>query len=307
MSVDDDESIDDDSPPDLQFTNKRLEDKNDNRDYDEVNEAEEDDGTRHVVELPKLLTSTFKGHCFRPLAAWKNSRGKYEISKEQVSIDEKHVEILLVGSDSGDDIARLSIPLSDVSKAEFCGGASFKNKAGNLNLLGSNKNSNFGNSPRSVLHLYVGDDTLEAASQSLDIANIASFSLVQEARGRVRLCFEEIDSAAIALLKEYFRRAAIYFKVVAKVEGGDRIFFKPVVKGAPPKYDTNKPGNLDMFLETIETTKHEKRLTFSCKVCEYFNEDKDVVARHVREFHVEPRRTMTERDLVMDYIETSDA
>ena len=72
----------------------------------------------------------------RPLAAWKNSSGRYEISRETVSVDEEAVELKLVhsttqhqdgqssktmikvGCDSGEEIARINIPMKDVEKAQ---------------------------------------------------------------------------------------------------------------------------------------------------------------------------------------------
>ena len=70
-----------------------------------------DDGTRHDVQLEKLAKSKYLGFCFRPLAAWKNSCGKYEISKEHVKIGEDDMELILSGSDSGEEIAKINIPM----------------------------------------------------------------------------------------------------------------------------------------------------------------------------------------------------
>ena len=98
----------------LDFNEEALEVKS----FEDVEESElaglvdPEEDTRHVVELPKLPTSVWKGHCFRwfhflqtlhclvsfcrPLAAWKNSSGRYEISRETVSVDEEAVELKLV-------------------------------------------------------------------------------------------------------------------------------------------------------------------------------------------------------------------
>ena len=186
-------------------------------------EVESDTGTekRHVVKLEKLAKTTYKGFCFRPLAAWKNSCGKYEISKEHVRIGEDDMELRISGCDSGEEIAKINIPLKDVEKVE----AYFDTKT--------------------VLYLYVGEDICEAASQSLAMTNIASFSLIDEASQRIRICFESIGDERKALLREYFRRNAIYFKILSRILH-DRIFFKPVQKPAPPKYYVDCMGNIGL-------------------------------------------------------------
>lgn len=201
-----------------------------------------DDDSRHVVELPKLPTSHWKGFCFRPLAAWKNSKGKHEISREIVGVDEESVELRLVGSDTGEEIARINIPMKDVEKAQV----------------------HFG--PRTVLHLFVESDICEAAVQSLAMTNIASFSLVDSDSRKIRICFDSIGDGEKATLREYFRRNAIFFRVLTGIQD-DRIFFKPVQKQLPHKYDSSKPEELEVFIDTIRTFQYQDRITFTCKVC----------------------------------------
>ena len=46
------------------------------------------------LALSNHLLTSFVGA--RPLAAWKNSTGRYEISRETVSVDEEAVELKLV-------------------------------------------------------------------------------------------------------------------------------------------------------------------------------------------------------------------
>ena len=47
-----------------------------------------------ILALSNHLLTSFLVH--RPLAAWKNSTGRYEISRETVSVDEEAVELKLV-------------------------------------------------------------------------------------------------------------------------------------------------------------------------------------------------------------------
>ena len=267
------------------FDDEELQERKDDSEEEdeEIREGlEEDVGKRHVVQLEKLAKSTFKGFCFRPLAAWKNSSGKYEISKEHVRIGEDEMELRLSGCDSGEEIAKIIIPLKDVEKVE----AYFDTKT--------------------VLYLYVGEDICEAASQSLAMTNIASFSLIDEVAKRIRICFEGITDDRKALLREYFRRNAIYFKIICRTLH-DKIFFKPVQKPVPPKYDSNKPAELDDFVNTIKTFRYLDRITYTCKVCEYYNENKDTVIRHVSEFHIEPRRRLSDKEIVSQYIESNES
>jgi len=254
------------------------------RNWDEDDEAElaglvdGDDENRHVVELPKLPTSVWKGYCFRPLAAWKNSKGKYEISRELVAVSEDNVQLRLVGCDTGEEIARISIPLKDVEKAQV----------------------HFGT--RTTLHLFVDSDICDAAEQSLAMTNIASFSLVNAEDCRLRITFQAVGDGEKATLREYFRRNAIFFQVLTGVQD-DRIFFKPVQKAVPPKYDSSKPEKLEVFIDTIKTFQYQDRITFTCKVCGWLGESRAQVAHHVSELHLEAQRRLEDRDLVTDYIE----
>jgi len=265
----------------LDFNEEALEVKSweDEEESELAGLIEPEDDTRHVVELPKLPTSVWKGHCFRPLAAWKNSTGRYEISRETVSVDEDAVELKLVGCDSGEEIARINIPMKDVEKAQV----------------------HFGS--RTVVHLFVDVDICDAAAQSLAMTNIASFSLVDADARRIRISFQAIGDGEKATLREYFRRNAIFFRVLTGVQD-DRIFFKPVRKPDPPKYDSSQPEKMEVFIDTIRTFQYQDRITFTCKVCGFLGESRAQVSHHVSELHIEPRRRLEDRDLVIDYIES---
>ena len=137
-SNDDDEDINDDDE--------------DINDEDEDNASEPQEGGKPEVKLDALPSSVFQGFCFRPLAGWRNSQGKLEISKEWVTVSEEEIELKICGFESSEEIARINIPLKDVEKVE----ASFEEKT--------------------VLFLFVERDICEAATQSLAMTNISSFS-----------------------------------------------------------------------------------------------------------------------------------
>lgn len=241
-----------------------------------------EDDTRHATELVKLPSSVWKGYCFRPLAAWRNSLGRYEISRELVTVNEDAVQLQLVGSDTGEEIAKINIPMKDVDKAQV----------------------HFGD--RTVVHLFVEADICEAASQSLAMTNIASFSLVDSDAQKIRICFEALEEGDKATLREYFRRNAIFFRVLTGSQD-DPIFFKPVQKAATPRYDSGKPEKLEVFIDTIRTFQYQDRITFTCKVCGFIGDCRSKVVAHITEFHIEPKRVLEDRDLVIDYIETHGA
>ena len=254
---------------------EELEDEDEEEDEEQLSEQE--DESKPEAKLEKLPSSTFQGFCFRPLAGWRNSRGKLEISKEWICVNEDEVELKICGFESGEEIARINIPLKDVEKAE----ASFDEKT--------------------ILFLFVERDICEAATQSLAMTNISSFSLIDKDAKKIRICFEKITDQRKALLSEYFRRSAIYFRFLSKVSQ-DRIFFKPIKKPPPQKYDSNKPLPLDDFVKTVKSLKFLDRVTYTCKVCQFYNEKKDVVIRHVNRFHIEPRKTISDRDILVQYI-----
>ena len=158
---------------------------------------------------------------------------------------------------------------------------------------------------KTILFLHVGPDICSAALQSLAMTNISSFSLVDRDTGRIRICFEGLTDQRRALLREYFRRRAIYFKTLGINSAKDRIFFKPIRKEVSPKYDSNKPQPLEDFVKTIKTLKFLDRVTYRCKVCDYYNENKSVVVGHVSRFHIERGTDISNTDIVNKYIKSS--
>ena len=91
-------------------------------DEEEEDDVEEDKPEKEPVkevQLDRIPRSIYKGFCFRPIAGWKNSQGKFEISKEFVEIDEDGIELKISGFESSEEIAKINIPLRDVDKGNF--------------------------------------------------------------------------------------------------------------------------------------------------------------------------------------------
>ena len=89
-----------------------------------------------------------------------------------------------------------------------------------------------------------------------------------------------------------------------------------------------------VFIDTIRTFQYQDRITFTCKVCGFLGESRAQVqiakpllcqtqphvinfflifsfepklcqvSHHVSELHIEPRRRLEDRDMVIDYIES---
>ena len=247
---------------------------------DKAEDLIEEDEEIHVkteVKLEELPISSFQGLCFRPIAGFRNSSGRSEISRERVSISEQGIELKICGFESEEEIVKIDIPLKDIDKVEA--------------VL----------EERSVLFLYVTEDICSAALRSLAMTNIASFSLVDKETKKIRICFEKINDQRKALLREYFRRNAIYFRFLSEGSTRDQIFFKPMKSPLAPKYDSNKPQPLEDFVKTLKTVKFLDRVTYTCKVCDYYNQNKDSVIRHVNKYHI-GNSNMSDRDVMSQFI-----
>ena len=82
----------DEGPEDNIVNNESNDDDEDINDEDEDNASEPQEGGKPEVKLDALPSSVFQGFCFRPLAGWRNSQGKLEISKEWVTVSEEEIK-----------------------------------------------------------------------------------------------------------------------------------------------------------------------------------------------------------------------
>ena len=190
------------------------------------------------------------------------------------------MDIIIAGSKSQEEIVKITIHLKSVEKVE----ASF--------------------SSRTILHFYVGQQMYQAMSQALAMVGIASFSLVDTNKRRIRICLEQMKDTT--LLTQYFRQNAIFCRI-CDIESEERKFFSPLQKSSSHIYDSYDSYDLSNHVSTIKTFKYLDRDTFACKVCDFYGDKKDTVIRHVNEFHIKPRRRMSDHDTVKNYIELEES
>lgn len=60
---------------------------------------------------------------------------------------------------------------------------------------------------------------------------------------------------------------------------------------------------LDELIHCIKTFKYLDKTLYTCKVCEYLSENIQQIENHVYNFHILPKRRMSEIDIVINYIE----
>merc|ERR1739848_251149 len=100
------------------------------------------------------------------------------------------IEVKILGRDSCEEIAKLSLTIREIEKAEICC------------------------EEKTILHLY-GKDIYEATQQTLLFSNLTSYSIIDENDdNKIRLTFEQLSEENKTLVHEYFRRNAVYFKVL---------------------------------------------------------------------------------------------
>ena len=120
--------------------------------------------------------------------------------------------------------------------------------------------------------------------------------------------FWTISGRLILLLYFYlfyilFRQHGIFCKVLKDISS-DEIFFKKLTSKDKSDGEVicEKPEQLDDMVKSIKTFKYLDKILLSCKICNFLTEGRDKIERHVRIFHIEPRRRMSERDIVINYV-----
>ena len=84
----------------------------------------------------------------------------------------------------------------------------------------------------------------------------------------------------------------------------DEIFFKKLTprEKSDGEVISEKPEELDEMVESIKTFQYLDKVLLSCKICNFLTDGRDSIERHVRIFHIQPRRRMSERDIVINYV-----
>ena len=108
------------------------------------------------------------------------------------------------------------------------------------------------------------------------------------------------------MLTEYFRRNAVFFKVLSSVTTGQK-YFKKITYHKKSKIDEEKCLKVSEYsgdlIRSIKTFHYLDKKVFSCKICEYLTDKEDKIQLHVQNIHILPRRRMSEQDIVIHYIE----
>ena len=84
------------------------------------------------------------------------------------------------------------------------------------------------------------------------------------------------------------------------------MFFKKMTPGDKTeqemKCENTAAADLDEMIRSIKTFQYFDKNIFSCKICNFMTEARQKIERHVTVVHIQPKRRMSERDVVIDYI-----
>ena len=82
------------------------------------------------------------------------------------------------------------------------------------------------------------------------------------------------------------------------------MFFKKINPGEKSEQEMKceNIGDLGELIRSIKTFQYFDKTLFSCKICNFMTEAKQKIERHVAVVHIQPKRRMSERDIVIDYI-----
>ena len=125
-----------------------------------------------------------------------------------------------------------------------------------------------------------------------------------------RITFENISEEDANLIQEYFRRNAVYFKVNTNLSTFGEMYFKKINFRNKSKVEDTICGvgvcreeELEELIQCIKTFKYLDKQLHSCKLCEYMSDNSKQMENHVYNFHILPKRRMSEHDIVINYIE----
>ena len=116
---------------------------------------------------------------------------------------------------------------------------------------------------------------------------------------------EQLDQVKKKEFVNYFSRNAVFLRTLDDTVK-DSNFFKLMLGDHPIEYKQVVEGDMDKYIDTIQTFKYLDRDTFICKFCQFYCETRETVKHHINEFHIKPKRRMSEEDLVIEYIEHMD-
>ena len=124
--------------------------------------------------------------------------------------------------------------------------------------------------------------------------------------GILRLTFEQLNTVDQDLVQEYFRRNAVYFKVITAAKSGEK-YFKKLDFRKKPRVEQPKclkiSEDSNELIQSIKTFQYLDKKVFSCKVCEHLTDSETSIQSHVQNYHILPKRRMSEQDIVIHYID----
>ena len=104
-------------------------------------------------------------------------------------------------------------------------------------------------------------------------------------------------------MNPFLSQQGIYGKVLSKLSS-EEMFFKKMTAGDKSEEEMKCENieDLDEMIRSIKTFQYFDKTLFSCKICNFMSEAKPKIDRHVAVVHIQPKRRMSERDIVIDYI-----
>lgn len=80
------------------------------------------------------------------------------------------------------------------------------------------------------------------------------------------------------------------------------VTLKTLARSSEPEINCENIEDLNEMIRSIKTFQYFDKTLFSCKICNFMTEAKEKIERHVTVVHIQPKRRMSERDIVIDYI-----
>ena len=126
---------------------------------------------------------------------------------------------------------------------------------------------------------------------------------------KLRITFDQVNEEDCALVQEYFRKNAVYFKVTNLSSLGEMYFKKLNFRNKSKVEETScvdvecREEDLEEMIHCIKTFQYLDKQLYSCKLCEYLSDNNKQMKNHVYNLHIVPKRRMSEQDIVINYIE----
>ena len=100
------------------------------------------------------------------------------------------------------------------------------------------------------------------------------------------------------------RQQGIFCKVLSELSS-DEIFFKKMTHHdrSEEEVESGMIGDFDEMIKSIKTFQYLDKVLLSCKICNFMAEGREKMERHILIFHIQPKRRMSEKDIIIDYVD----